>query len=224
MKINDSILIYNSPSAEGPEQSSFINPNSVYDGYLAAKTNENTTDFSNILNGTYNADKYTYAGTTHYRYPECKQSDLQEINGIKVHPKCAENFIKMQKDARKEGVSLNIISGFRSINYQKTVFAKKFIDKKNPTPEEMKKRIKFSAPPGFSEHSTGLAIDINSLEQSFQNTKEYEWLLKNAGNYGFELSFSKNNSQNLGFEPWHWRYVGDEESKKTFEKARTENI
>ena len=61
-----------------------------------------------------------------------------------------------------------------------------------------------------------MAIDINSLEEDFADTKEYEWLLEHAKNYGFEMSFPKNNKQGLGFEPWHWKYTGTKEAKKTF--------
>lgn len=173
-----------------------------------------------ITTGTYKGDKISYAGITHYKYSDCKASDIVTVDGMKVHKDCAEAFKKMREDAKKDGVNLRIVSGFRSTEYQKTVFPKKFRNKTNPTEKEFIARLKFSAPPGFSEHHTGLAIDINSLEQTFAHTKAYKWLSEHAKDYGFEMSFPQNNKQGLGFEPWHWRYVGTEDAKNTFRQAR----
>lgn len=159
-----------------------------------------------ITTGNYTGEKIVYGGITHYKFEDCASDDLAECDGKQVHKKLAEAFKKMKADAAKDGIKLEIVSGFRSIEYQKTIFPCKF---KNtyPTEEEFIARLKYSAPAGFSEHHTGLAIDINSLEEDFADTKEYEWLLEHAKDYGFEMSFPKNNSQGLGFEPWHWRYI-----------------
>lgn len=168
-----------------------------------------------ITSGNYTGKKIVYGGITHYKFDDCPSADLTECDGKQVHKDLAKAFEKMRVDACKDGIKLEIISGFRSIEYQKTIFPCKF---KNlpPTEEEFIARLKYSAPAGFSEHHTGLAIDINSLEEDFADTKEYEWLLKHAQNYGFEMSFPKNNKQGLGFEPWHWKYTGTKEAKKTF--------
>ncbi len=71
------------------------------------------------------------------------------------------------------------------------------------------------APPGFSEHATGLAIDFGdrfgggcNLETCFANTPVGRWLARNAPDFGFELSFPEGNAQGVAFEPWHWRWVG----------------
>lgn len=185
----------------------------------AAKIAQNTTR-QDITTGKYQGNKVVYGGVTHYKYSDCKASDLVTINGYKVHKDLAAAFKNMQAEAKKDGVTLNIVSGYRSTEYQKTVFPKKFANKKNPTEQEFISRLKFSAPPGFSEHHTGLAIDINSLEQTFEGTKAYKWLQEHAKEYGFEMSFPQNNKQGLGFEPWHWRFVGTAEAQKTFSQAR----
>ncbi len=85
-----------------------------------------------------------------------------------------------------------------------------------------------SAPPGYSEHHTGYAIDIGDeyypdadLKTSFENTSAFEWLQENAAYYSFELSFPKGNSQGVSYEPWHWRFVGDRDSLETFYRARS---
>ena len=66
-------------------------------------------------------------------------------------------------------------------------------------------------PPGFSEHHTGTAIDFSYLNTSsvsskFKNTIEFDWLIENAESFGFSLSYDKNNTLGLSFEPWHWKY------------------
>ena len=167
-----------------------------------------------ITKGNYKGDKIVYGGITHYKYADCAKENLVTCGEKQVHKDLAKAFVQMQNDALKDGIKLEIISGFRSIEYQKTIFPCKF--KGDPTEEEFIARLKYSAPAGFSEHHTGLAIDINSLEEDFADTKEYEWLLEHAKDYGFEMSFPKNNNQGLGFEPWHWKYTGTEEAKKTF--------
>ena len=174
-----------------------------------------------IVSGTCKNKKIKAFGITHYQYNDCKSSDLTDVGGgIKVHKKCAAAFKEMQKAAAKDGVNIYVVSGFRSKKYQVNVFKKKFTNKNCPSFKELKARLEFSAPSGYSEHHTGLAIDINDTEQRFANTKAYKWLQENAKEYGFEISFPENNHQKLGYEPWHWRYVGDVESKKVFEDAR----
>lgn len=167
-----------------------------------------------ITTGNFKGEKIEYAGITHYKFQDCLEENLVTCCQKQVHKTLAEAFTKMQNDAEKDGIKLEIISGFRSIEYQKTIFPCKF--KGEPTEKEFVARLKYSAPAGFSEHHTGLAIDINSLEEDFADTKEYKWLLTHASDFGFEMSFPRNNPQGLGFEPWHWRFVGTEDTGKIF--------
>ena len=177
-------------------------------------------EYDCIIDGTSKANKIKKFGITHYRYKDCSPSKLTSVNKCLVHKDCAAAFKKMQADAKKDGCNLRIVSGYRSSEYQVKVFKRKF-NGKYPSSEQMKERLKYSAPSGYSEHHTGLAIDINETETTFKGTKEYEWLIKNAKKFGFEISFPKNNAQGLGFEPWHWRFVGkDGQYKHVFEEAR----
>jgi D-alanyl-D-alanine carboxypeptidase len=84
-----------------------------------------------------------------------------------------------------------------------------------------------SAPPGFSEHSTGYAVDLGDasapgtdLSPSFQSTRAFAWLQANANRYHFTLSFPEGNRQGVNYEPWHWRFEGSAEALKTFEAAQ----
>lgn len=83
------------------------------------------------------------------------------------------------------------------------------------------------APPGFSEHATGLVIDFGSrsiprcnLEPCFADTRTGRWLADNAGRFGFEMSFPDGNSQGVVFEPWHFRFVGTPQARAVFAHAR----
>ncbi|MCQ2744094.1 MAG: D-alanyl-D-alanine carboxypeptidase family protein [bacterium] len=178
-----------------------------------------------VVNGSYDKDQISYKGITHFRYNDCPKDKLISIGNCRVHKDLADAFKEMQTAAKKDGIDLNIVSGFRSIADQRDrVFIKKFKDPKNPTPEEFKERLKWSAPSEYSEHHTGLAIDINSTETSFENTKAFDWLKNNAHKFGFEQSFIKDNKQGLGNEPWHWRFVGkNNEYADIFKEARNFN-
>jgi LAS superfamily LD-carboxypeptidase LdcB len=142
----------------------------------------------------------------HKPYPEYQGNKTTIIPGIQLHPQAAKAYIDMSQAANKDGMRLTIVSGFRSVEYQANLFETVRIAR-NQTIEE---RAKVSAPAGYSEHATGLAIDINSTESSFEQSKEYQWLLQHAKTFGFELSFPKDNPQGVDFEPWHWKYTGSE--------------
>ena len=183
------------------------------------KLKENT-EYEMIIKGTLKSKCITKFGITHYKYDDCEPDKLIKVNGYKVHKDCAEAFNEMKKASKKEGLKLNVVSGYRSSTYQKQVFKRNF-NGKFPTEKQMKNRLKYSAPSGFSEHHTGLAIDINETEETFKNTQEYKWLMNNAAKFGFENSFPKNNAQGLGFEPWHCRYIGKNgKYKNIFAEAR----
>lgn len=171
-----------------------------------------------IIAGTYSGDKVVVNGITHYRYADCKQSDLVSV-GPKgyLHKDAAAAFKRMQADAKnKAGLNLTAYSPFRS----KATQIGNFSNKMSTKHRTFEQNLKWVAPGGYSEHHTGYAVDIVNTRNDFVNTKEYKWLLEHAHEYGFELSFPKNNAQGIGFEPWHWRFVGTEKAKQTFAAAR----
>jgi D-alanyl-D-alanine carboxypeptidase len=159
----------------------------------------------------------------HYAYAEAPQSELEVVEGnIKLRKAAAQAFKEMSAAAQAEGISLVPISGFRSIADQKYLYFK-LKEERNQTAAE---RAKVSAPPGYSEHHTGYAIDIGDanapateLRPDFDRTPAFRWLKENAARYSFEISFPKKNRQGVSYEPWHWRFTGDSASLKTFEKA-----
>ena len=88
-------------------------------------------------------------------------------------------------------------------------------------------RAKVSAPPGYSEHSTGYAVDLGdgddpatNLSESFEQTRAFRWLQDHAASYHFTLSFPALNPQGVSYEPWHWRFEGSADALRLFEPAR----
>ncbi len=163
----------------------------------------------------------------HLPYAEAPQSDLQVVDvasdgyRIQLRSAAAIKFQEMQSAARREGINIYAISGFRSIALQKELF----YGIARQRGQDLAARARVSAPPGYSEHHTGYAVDIGDannpsteLRISFERTRAFAWLSRNAGRFGFEMSFPKNEPQGISYEPWHWRFVGDAESRAVFRK------
>ena len=169
-----------------------------------------------------NINNPNYSILGHIPYDEVPRQKLVVIEpNIEVHIEMSESLLKMREDARNEGVFLVFLSGYRSINLQKDIF----YSLKSMRNQDAAERARVSAPPGYSEHSTGFAIDIGDankretdFEVEFENTDAFKWLKKNAAKYHFKLSFNQNN-KNVDYEPWHWRYEGSIEALKIFEAA-----
>ena len=158
----------------------------------------------------------------HLPYKEISKEKLVFIEpNIEVHIDMKKSLLKMRDDAKKNGINLVFLSGYRSISLQKDIF----YSLKSMRNQIAAERAKVSAPPGYSEHSTGFAIDIGDaykretdFEVEFENTDAFSWLKENAAKYHFKLSFNKNN-KNVDYEPWHWRYEGSIEALKVFEAS-----
>ena len=158
----------------------------------------------------------------HLPYNEIPKDKLVLIEpNIEVHIDMRDSLLNMREEAKKDGIYLVFLSGFRSINLQNEIFyyLKSF---RNQVAAE---RARVSAPPGYSEHSTGFAIDIGDatqretdFETEFENTDAFKWLIKNAAKFHFKLSFTKDNKF-IDYEPWHWRYEGSIEALKIFESS-----
>jgi D-alanyl-D-alanine carboxypeptidase len=162
----------------------------------------------------------------HFAYSEAPASELQTIpgeRGYQLRKAAAKKYRQMVTAARGEGINLVTISAFRSIADQKHLF----FDVKAERGQDARERAEVSAPPGYSEHHTGYALDIGdgnlpatNLNPKFEKTAAFKWLQKNAARFSFEMSFPRNNPQGVNYEPWHWRFVGDQQSLETFYKAK----
>ena len=121
----------------------------------------------------------------------------------------AQAWRALQAAAAGEGIALQLVSAFRSVDYQAGLIRRK-LDKGQPLDEI----LRASAAPGYSEHHTGRAFDMTTpgselLEASFETTPAFGWLLQHAGRFGFSLSFPRDNPQGFIYEPWHWCYRAD---------------
>ena len=123
--------------------------------------------------------------------------------------------------AERDGINLLVISSFRTNERQTVLYNNQVTKQRAIHPELSDEEIKklagtISAYPGTSEHEVGLAVDFNSVEESFENTPEFQWLKTNAQNYGFILRYAKEKQDITGviYEPWHYRYVGEKHAKK----------
>ena len=158
----------------------------------------------------------------HLPYKEIPKEKLVLIEpNIEVHVDMRDSLLRMKEKAKKDGIYLVFLSGYRSISLQKDIF----YSLKSTRNQEAAERARVSAPPGYSEHSTGFAIDIGDatqretdFETEFENTKAFRWLKKNAAKFHFKLSFNKDNKY-IDYEPWHWRYEGSIEALKIFESS-----
>jgi len=119
----------------------------------------------------------------------------------------------MLDNARAQGIDIGVWSPYRSYATQKWLFenqVKKQINNGVPEAEAEDKAATIVARPGTSEHNTGLALDINCADHSFEKTKAFEWLKENAEDYGFIMRYSEEKQEKTGVihESWHWRFVG----------------
>lgn len=136
-------------------------------------------------------------------------NNLIEVNNLKINKEAYDNFLLMKNDIEKEGLNIRIISAYRTYEYQENLY-------NNYLKYDKKELVdSYSARPGFSEHHTGLAIDIDNSKLDFNKfylTKEFIWMQDNAYKYGFILRYPKDKENITGYsyEPWHYRYVGKE--------------
>ncbi|MGG6462433.1 M15 family metallopeptidase [Solilutibacter silvestris] len=115
---------------------------------------------------------------------------------------------RMRTAAASDGVALDAISGYRSHAYQMGIFARKRA--RGLSVDDI---LAVNAAPGFSEHHSGDALDIGTdgeapAEESFERTAAFRWLSGHAGDFGFNLSYPRDNPHGIVYEPWHWRWHG----------------
>jgi zinc D-Ala-D-Ala carboxypeptidase len=123
-------------------------------------------------------------------------------------PRAAQAWHALREAASEAGVRLLLVSAFRSIEFQTHLIRLKL--QKGQTLEEI---LRVNAPPGYSEHHGGCAVDIGTpdsepLEEAFESTPAFAWLQDNAARFAFVLSFPRGNPQGYLYEPWHWCYRG----------------
>lgn len=218
----------------------FINEN--LDRYIAYK--EKNKDLSNeqiVINVNIGLDNDYYTNTKpapnlnttyvlvnkynslskDYEPQDLKAIDKKySIDGMKMVSEAKDAFEEMSKAALKDKMHILAMSTYRSYNYQTSLY-NKYVKK-----DGVESANTYSAKAGFSEHQTGLAVDVYNGTvnyTSFEKTKEFNWMGENAYKYGFILRYPKDKEIETGYkyEPWHYRYVGKEIAKYIQEKKIT---
>ncbi len=115
----------------------------------------------------------------------------------------------MKTAAEQDGEILQLVSAFRSVDYQKQI-----IQRKLAAGQSWEQILRVSALPGSSEHHTGRTIDITTpnskpLEEQFEQTSAFRWMIRRAGEFGFTMTYPRNNSFGVAYEPWHWTFQQD---------------
>jgi len=143
-------------------------------------------------------------------YPEAKNLACAEIGKDgrehRLIPEAAAAWQQLRPAARKEGIEIYIVSAYRSIPRQAKIIRRKIMAGQN-----IEKIFKVSAPPGYSEHHSGRAVDlatpgVKQLELNFEDSTAFRWLHENAQIFGYALSYPRGNSNGYEYEPWHWCY------------------
>ena len=165
----------------------------AYSEEITVKTPDHTVE---VINGMSFVDGVLLANKT-YSLPAS-----YDPKGLTKETSAA--FKKMQTAAYKDGISLWVCSGYRSYYDQRYLYYM-YCNRDGKAAAD-----KYSARPGYSDHQTGMAIDVNNASDSFGGTREAKWLANNCAKYGFIIRYPKGKEAYTGYqyEPWHIRYVG----------------
>lgn len=122
----------------------------------------------------------------------------------RLQPRAARALARMRAAATRQGVELQIVSAFRSVEYQLGILERKLA--RGLAIEEI---LRVSAAPGYSEHHTGRCVDFTTpgfaeLDEHFERSPAFGWLQRNAAGFGFILSYPRGNRHGIAYEPWHW--------------------
>jgi len=132
-----------------------------------------------------------------------------------ILPEVMSAYNQIQSDGYKAGLNYWITSGYRSYSYQSMLY------NNYAARDGYAKADTYSARPGYSEHQTGLAMDVNVAGDSFGYTPESKWLAANCWKYGFIVRYPKGKQNITGYkyEPWHIRYLGKQLAKEVYDSG-----
>ena len=143
--------------------------------------------------------------------PVCEEAQCLEVAEISADGRehrliepAAAAWRTLKAAASADGIALSIVSSFRSIERQAEIIRRKL-----DAGQAIEEILTVCAPPGFSEHHSGRAVDLSTpgvpaLVVEFDRTPAFAWLTAHAGDFGFQLSYPCGNAQGFEYEPWHW--------------------
>jgi LAS superfamily LD-carboxypeptidase LdcB len=167
----------------------------------------NTKEVTNLNSITILVNKYNKLPSTYVPNNLVMINSKYATKNLELVKEARDAFEKLCYDASKEGLVIKATSTYRSYSYQADLY-NLYVKK-----DGVNRADTYSARPGYSEHQTGLAIDISGdghYLDDFINTEEFTWVSKNLYKYGFIIRYPKDKSNITGYkyEPWHLRYVG----------------
>jgi len=159
-----------------------------------------------------NEDYFQKRGLIRHQEPDSELVVVQVDHDGRKHElvtHAAEAWRQMRAMALADGCELQMVSAFRSIARQAEIVLAK--QQRGLAADEI---FSVSAPPGYSEHHTGRAIDISTpgyaaLEEEFEESDAFQWLCNNAAKFGFKMTYGRENPYGYLYEPWHWYYEGN---------------
>jgi len=191
-------------------------PEDIQAGILSNSSNF-LSQISDVLKQP--ADQFILADKQHFLGEDYKPEDIVLLknypelilsrNNLSLRKILIPDLIRMVKDARKQNLTLQVSSTYRSYSYQKKLFDREVELYGLETAERE------SARPGTSQHQLGTAIDFGTITDDYAFSPEGKWLFKNAWKYGFSLSYPDGYENLTGYryECWHYRYIGPEAAK-----------
>jgi len=149
--------------------------------------------------------------------PEFKYTDFRQIpveythkgTSLYILASVQGPLVAMLQAAKEDGIELKVESGYRSERYQKQIFKRMLAAGRT-----FADIVRYVAPPGYSQHALGRAVDFFPSNWSFADTPGYAWLKENAGQFGFEETYLRSNRMKMPWEAWHWSYALDDSEKR----------
>lgn len=191
-----------------------VNMNFDYPFYENTKQADHLNSFNILVN------KYHYLPSDYVPKNLTAIKEEYAVSGMKLVDYAKDAFEEMASAAKEEGYTIRAMSSYRSYDYQKNLY-NRYVRQ-----DGQQQADTYSARAGYSEHQTGLAVDIDNGKISytdFENTKEFGWMQEHAHEYGFILRYPKSKVDVTGYqyESWHYRYVGKEIAKRIHETNMT---
>jgi D-alanyl-D-alanine carboxypeptidase len=195
------------------------------DAVIQVNIGLNNPFYTNVHETKLKNSLYILVNKYNYLTKDYIPNDLVTINeytksNVKMNIDAYNDFKKMANDIEKEDMHIRIVSAYRSYNYQDNLY-------NNYLKYDSKEKVDtYSARAGYSEHQTGLAIDIDNTlvdYNRFHITQEFTWMQNNAYKYGFILRYplGKEHITGYKYEPWHYRYVGKDIAKYIYNSGLT---
>lgn len=173
--------------------------------------------YTNVIDVDKQDDMLVLVNKYHKLASDYVPSDLETLNSKyaigtqKLRKEAMNKFMEMCDAAKEDGISIKAGSTYRSYSYQQGLY-NRYVNQ-----DGKKAADRYSARAGYSEHQTGLAIDILNGKNEFidEDNKEYDWLINNCYKFGYILRYTEEGEAITGyqFEPWHFRYVGNDVAK-----------